>query len=196
MTAEQKYFLNVISDYINGVPSAMPDEEIDLLQLSKIARYHSLAGIIYAQCKDYFSKENEAVKLLENAFTSSVFYYVCNNEALAELRVVYAAADINLLAFKGLNIAKYHPVPELRTMGDVDVLIHACDREKSHELMLSLGYKCEKPVGDVGDDCRWCEQYGVRRRLYRFLEDGNRWRGMGFGHRYVDWMVCSFILFL
>ena len=149
MTAEQRCFLNVISDYINDVPSVLPDEQIDLAELAKIARYHSLAGIIYAQCKDFLPKENEAVKLLENAFTSSVFYYVCNNEALAELRAAYAAAGINLLAFKGLNIAKYHPVPELRTMGDIDVLIHASDREKSHKLMLGLGYKCDKPVGDV-----------------------------------------------
>ena len=41
---------------------------------------------------------------------------------------------------KGYYLRKLYPLPELRTFGDIDVLIHSADREKTDRLMNSLGY--------------------------------------------------------
>lgn len=45
--------------------------------------------------------------------------------------------------FKDAQLRKLYPVPELRTMGDLDCLIRQKERAKAHQLMEQLGYCCE-----------------------------------------------------
>ena len=41
---------------------------------------------------------------------------------------------------KGYYLRECYPVPELRTFGDIDVLIHPEDRARTDDLMKRLGY--------------------------------------------------------
>ena len=142
MTSEQKYFLQVISDYVCGRTSAAPREDVQLEKVAEIAAKQSLGGIVFAQCKGFLPKRSEAYLLLERHFSASVFRYVTNNLDLAELKSKFAAEGIEMVSFKGLDIAKHHRIPELRTMGDIDMLIHKSDRKKTDKLMHSLGFEC------------------------------------------------------
>lgn len=148
MTAERKYFLNVVSDYINGMPTYAPDADVSFDKLAEIAISQSLSGIVYAQCKDFLPKNSDAFEKLKNGFTSSIFHYVCFNDEAKKLKSTFGEAGIEFLPFKGLSLARYHRVPELRTMGDLDILIHPADRKIAHKLMLSQGYEC-KETGDA-----------------------------------------------
>lgn len=148
MTSEQKFFLQIVSDYACGRISTAPQEDVQFEKVAEIAAKQSLGGIVYAQCKGFLPRPGEAYSLLEGHFTASVFRYVNYREAAKELKSAFDEADIDMLPFKGLDLAKYHRVPQLRTMGDIDLLIHPADRKKAHELMLSLGYEC-KNTGDA-----------------------------------------------
>ncbi len=148
MTKEQSYFLQVISDYIKGVPATAPDEGVVLDALVDIARRQFLTGIVYAQCKTWLPEGNRLTARLQRGFDDTVFYYVCNDAELKELRAAFAEKEIDFLVFKGLAIAQYHRVPQLRTMGDIDILIHPADRRRVHELMLAMGYECTE-TGDA-----------------------------------------------
>ena len=148
MTSEQKYFLQIVSDYVCERTSAAPQEDVQIEKVAEIAAKQSLGGIVFAQCKGFLPKRSEAYSLLERHFSASVFRYVTNNLDLAELKSKFAASRIEMVSFKGIDVAKYHPVYELRTMGDIDLLIHPADRRRAHELMLSLDYEC-KGTGDA-----------------------------------------------
>lgn len=149
MTAEQKYFLQILSDYIRNRPSGVPDVDMDYESLVKIAQQQMMDGILYVQCKDFLKRAPKAFMEAEKGFTSSIFCSVCNTAAFQELKAEFAAANISLLLFKGLSLANYHRVSELRTMGDIDVLIRPDDRSQAHACMLALGYKCTEAGGAV-----------------------------------------------
>ena len=142
MTAEQRYFLQVVSDYVCGNASAVPPDDVQLLKLAEIAAAQSMGGIVYAQCKDFLPRDDEAYFAFERHFTASVFRYVTSGETYAVLKSAFDDAGIEMLPFKGLELAKYHRVPQLRTMGDIDLLIRPDDRKKAHKLLLSLGCEC------------------------------------------------------
>ena len=62
----------------------------------------------------------------------------------AALRMIadeFEKSGIPYLPFKGEPIRKYYPNPELRTMGDIDVLIQTKDRKPTDEIMHRLGYR-------------------------------------------------------
>ena len=47
-------------------------------------------------------------------------------------------AGVEHILMKGYVLREYYPVPELRTFGDIGIVIHP--RDRVHQLMLSMGY--------------------------------------------------------
>ena len=70
---------------------------------------------------------------------------------------------------KGYYLRKLYPVPELRTFGDIDMLIHREDRQKVHELMLSLGYSVKQNWEPTYSYIKGAEYYEIHTNLM----DGN-----------------------
>ena len=52
--------------------------------------------------------------------------------------------QIEHLYFKGAVVADLYPQPALRSMGDVDVLIHESDRELVHHILINNGFVFSK----------------------------------------------------
>ena len=70
---------------------------------------------------------------------------------------------------KGYYLRKLYPTPELRTFGDIDLLIHPEDRQKVHELMLSLGYTVKQDWEPTYSYIKDAEYYEIHTNLM----DGN-----------------------
>lgn len=70
---------------------------------------------------------------------------------------------------KGYYLRKLYPTPELRTFGDIDLLIHPEDRQKVHNLMLSLGYTVKQDWEPTYSYIKDAEYYEIHTNLM----DGN-----------------------
>ena len=70
---------------------------------------------------------------------------------------------------KGYYLRKFYPTPELRTFGDIDLLIHPEDRQKVHDLMLSLGYTVKQDWEPTYSYIKGAEYYEIHTNLM----DGN-----------------------
>ena len=70
---------------------------------------------------------------------------------------------------KGYYLRKLYPTPELRTFGDIDLLIHPEDRQKVHDLMLSLGYTVKQDWEPTYSYIKDAEYYEIHTNLM----DGN-----------------------
>ncbi len=70
---------------------------------------------------------------------------------------------------KGYYLRQLYPTPELRTFGDIDLLIHPEDRQKVHDLMLSLGYTVKQDWEPTYSYIKDAEYYEIHTNLM----DGN-----------------------
>lgn len=70
---------------------------------------------------------------------------------------------------KGYYLRKLYPTQELRTFGDIDLLIHPEDRQKVHDLMLSLGYTVKQDWEPTYSYIKDAEYYEIHTNLM----DGN-----------------------
>ena len=66
---------------------------------------------------------------------------------------------------KGYYLRKLYPTPELRTFGDIDLLIHPEDRQKVHDLMLSLGYTVKQDWEPTYSYIKDAEYYEIHTNL-------------------------------
>lgn len=81
----------------------------------------------------------------------------------------FTAHGIAHMPVKGYYLRKLYPTPELRTFGDIDLLIHPEDRQKVHELMLSLGYTVKQDWEPTYSYIKDAEYYEIHTNLM----DGN-----------------------
>ena len=139
MSKEQIFFIKVLSDYLNGRNTELADE-MDWGIILQYARRHQVSGIIYHQAKEYMVPE------IQEQFRKDMlgtYYYQINRENdIKEIEKALGREKIPYFIVKGPKVAELFPIPRLRVMGDVDLIIHTNDRETCHKLIQQFGYMC------------------------------------------------------
>ena len=140
-------FLRMVGDFALDRKSVYPDCSGELEDLLYLAHIHSLEPVVYymlrEQRKQLSIQNLEQVQYMQRVYHSAVYISVTQEASRAEIEGTFEKAGIKLVFFKGAQLRELYPVPELRTMGDMDCLICREDRAKAHALMCQLGYQCE-----------------------------------------------------
>lgn len=137
MTKEQQFFIQTLNDYINNKQTIVPDG-IDFDEVYTYAKKHQVGGIFYYQTHS---------AVFESDYYASISYYVNRNNVFNQIVTDF---DRQYFTVKGMDVAECYPVPELRTMGDIDLIVHSEDKEQLHNLMIRKGF-----VADISDR-EWC----------------------------------------
>ena len=140
MTTEQRFFIQALADCYSGRETPEPGPSFDWPAFWAIAEEQDLGALMYQQLKNC-RIPTEIREKFRNSFYSNVFFLENRRSLYEEISNAFESAKIEYLAFKGWIVKNYWPVPALRSMGDIDILIHSRDRQSSDEIMLSLGFK-------------------------------------------------------
>lgn len=140
MNEESVYLLKVLKGFVLG---ENPGEfHGDWTKLIKLAKIHSVMGILGFMVMSYPDESNSQVAdFMKKQCLQTITLISQRSESMKQLIVKMNSKKIDHLLFKGYIIKDYYPVPELRTFGDIDFLIHPKDRSKSDELMLQQGFE-------------------------------------------------------
>lgn len=146
-------FFCILKNYIDSEPmnGTLREEQFD--DLCYLAKIHSVAPILYYMLR----QEEQVLKVLypdqitwlKNQYMFSAVQSIHQDTSKEEMNRAFKEQRIPLLFFKGAQIRSFYPVPEIRTMGDLDCLIDEKDRMKSHTLMLEMEYECQSDKGNV-----------------------------------------------
>lgn len=143
-----KELLDLLRAFVHEVPltdAEMEDINQNLPRVLELANLHKVRGIWAYQTREYAKHkpnvlEAEVVDAAERIFAVATQKAVYREQKYQELKQQFQKASIDILPFKGILVKELYPVPELRTFGDIDVVIHTKDRERSHALMKELQY--------------------------------------------------------
>lgn len=126
-------------------------EDDDIKALYNMSRSHNLAPIVFSVIKnDSVLRNNNAVyQAFENDFYDAVVRYDLQKSVIDNITDILTKNGINHIYFKGSEIKEYYPVPELRSMGDVDLLIKTDDRSEVKKLLTQNGYELLEDNGPV-----------------------------------------------
>ena len=137
MIDEQWFLISILADHLQSQSSVSP-EGLNWQKLFVLSEQHQVSGIVYAQCKNPFFR---------HAYFGAIANYLKRKEAMALLEVALRKHDIEYFMVKGPIIAENYPMPALRTMGDVDVVVHPEDRGKVRNILCELGFRIDEPLG-------------------------------------------------
>lgn len=160
MNEESTYLLKALKSYIqNANPGAFNGDWTKLIKLAKI---HSVMGILGFMVMSYPDESNSQVAdFMKKQCLRTITLISQRSESMKQLIGKMNSKKIDHLLFKGYIIKDYYPVPELRTFGDIDFLIHPKDRSKSDELMLQQGFERKTDWEPVFSYQRGVEYYEI-----------------------------------
>lgn len=141
MTAEQELFLRILRDWVHGRETKFEPEAVDGAKLYDYAKQQNLLGIVYVQCRACLQKETELFQKLYQGFCSDVFYAVNRRSDFKEISQAFSNAGIAFVPMKGEWLAQFYSASELRSMGDIDLVIHTEDRAATNAIMEEFGFQ-------------------------------------------------------
>lgn len=115
--------------------------DIDWLDLYHIAQTHKVTPLVY------YGIKNLGILLeadVNQKFKEAVFKYaLLDTEREYEIKQILKAfeeAEIDYAPLKGLVVRDFYPSTEMRTLGDMDILIREYDIEKASDILTGLGF--------------------------------------------------------
>ncbi|MDO4564001.1 MAG: nucleotidyltransferase family protein [Clostridia bacterium] len=112
-------------------------------EIDRIARKHAVLPLILqaAMALDAAHRPPDA---LVTAWKSLTLAAIMNNERLmhsqAEVVSMFEAASIPCAILKGASLARLYPKPEMRALGDIDILVRADQCDRAIETLKTAGY--------------------------------------------------------
>ena len=118
-----------------------------------------------------FSDENTNA-VLNRQLRQTIFLHNQRYSAFEELSKTLSENGIDHLPVKGWYLRHLYEVPELRTFGDIDVLIRRKDRQRVHALMVSMGFSVQTDWEPTYTYRRGAEFYELHTNLMDASLDG------------------------
>ena len=141
-------------------------EDVDWVKLVKLSQIHCVTGILGYMTMSWPICPNEQMKASLRSVCLNTIALFARRAALAEVfSQTLSRNGIDHIVMKGYVLRGYYPVPELRTFGDIDIVIRLEDREKSDELLRSLGYQPEADWEPVFRYIKEVEYYEIHTEI-------------------------------
>ncbi|MGN1201666.1 MAG: nucleotidyltransferase family protein [Eubacterium sp.] len=160
MDKESVYLIKLLKSFILCEnPGVFNGNWIKLIQL---AESHSVSGIVGYMVMTYPDESNAAAAdSLRVQYLQTISSLTQRDENMKIQIRQMNERGIDHLLFKGYILKDYYPIPELRTFGDIDFLIHPQARKLSDELMLELGFQRKTDWEPVYSYSRQNEYYEI-----------------------------------
>ncbi len=135
LTNGQKLLCDFCANALFGEKICPPDN-FDVDAVLKEAKYQTVFPLVLTAFKNNSVKSEVSETVILNYITKNV--RVSYNHI--EIAKLLSQNGVDYVFIKGVASAFYYKQSELRTMGDVDLLIKPCDVQKVNDLLLSIGY--------------------------------------------------------
>lgn len=193
MDAQQQGILTLLRSAITGEAMPLP-EGFDLDEAYKLIKAHKVAPLAYEGALHCGVPQQHPV--MTALFQASCRAIQVNERQMRELGKIYAAFDeagVDYLPLKGSIMKAMYPRPELRLMGDADILIRQEQYGKIQQIMEGLGYFNKETEEDVvvwSNDALYLELHIslfsiLQKKLYDYYSDIWKLAMLKEGNHYV-----------
>lgn len=141
MKREEKFLVRCLRGFLSGEQNLYPrQEDFPWDQFLKLARIHGVGGMVYLAVRDSERVPGKIKNDLKHQFDFAVACAIRRDLLMSEVESALCRSEIKHIYFKGYEICRYYPVPEVRMMSDVDILIRKEDCERVEKAMGDAGY--------------------------------------------------------
>jgi len=140
MTDFQRGIVTLMKSAVTGEAAVLP-EGFSIEEAEKFAAKQNITPLVFAGAVNCgISKGEPAMQRMFQKYIQQLMISERQMAAVEKLFQAFEENGIDYLPLKGVNMKKLYPKPELRTMGDADILIREEQYEKIRLIMPELGF--------------------------------------------------------
>ncbi len=165
MDRESEYLLHLLGACLRRTePKRNPDA--DWNNLIRLARIHNVLGILgYMTMTWPICPDDNLKAFLRRSCLGTIGGFAARWEQARQFVEALSVQGIDHIVMKGFVLRDFYPVPELRTFGDIDLVIRQSDREKTHQWMLQQGFQVKTDWEPVFSYKKEAEFYELHTRI-------------------------------
>ncbi len=140
MTDTQRGLLQLMKSAVTGTACPLP-QGFELKDAIAAAQRHQILSLIYeGALLCGYSAEDETMLSVFSQHVRSVLKCEGQQKEVARVEEAFRQHGIDYLPLKGCNMRPLYPKPELRAMGDADILIRTEQYPQISEILPELGF--------------------------------------------------------
>lgn len=151
MNHNAKYLCDMLSAAIRDSKAPFPSDAVDWEWLFKTAGEHQIIPLLYPVVREISqSSKGPDESMLRKWKNITLISAADQNRRVKEISKVlseFSKRQIPVIVLKGLVVRDYYPNPALRTMSDVDLLIHSENSELAKEILRNFNYCITDSIG-------------------------------------------------
>lgn len=155
MTTHQAQLLRLLTLALHGgVPDAEVFSSINGEELFNLALQTQVSSFLYPTLNQYRGELQLNEQLMRRWKETTLLLATRQLHMFAGISSIFdlfKANNIPAISLKGLVLKQLYPQPELRTMGDIDLLIDEINIQKAIELLSTQGYQLSPKEQDLND---------------------------------------------
>ena len=138
-------FLELVRSAMRSVPPNLDPARVHWDEVFRLAQAHQLGVMIAYPALELVSDPTSPVfRMGMQAVGSGLAQQQAQSRLLEQMRLSFPSLEIPFLPLKGSLLRPMYPKPEMRTMCDLDILIHKEDLEKAGQWLLEQGFTREE----------------------------------------------------
>lgn len=144
----KKYFLEMVSASIKGLPIPPCPENISGELIYNLSVRNAVQGILYLAVQSgavTLSAETEAK--LQKSYMAILAREASQQEEIDYIRETFAKENIEFMFLKGTHLKALYLTPQMRFMVDMDILVKEESMNKGGQLILARGFTQEMNNG-------------------------------------------------
>jgi hypothetical protein len=148
MNTNTEVLIQLLSKAIRGQTADnidnITDEMINWDVIHKEAidhQVHTLLFPIISRLPEKYRPDSKLMILWQKETLLEASAQIAHMDQMSRVLNRFHSESVMLVALKGMVLRSYYPNPELRSMGDADLLVQEKDMKKAIDLLRSMGYK-------------------------------------------------------
>lgn len=144
MTSFQKEIILLVKSAIDGVKVEI-SKDFDWDKAITIGKKHNILPLLYyGVINSEIELEPQLKTILENFAMQYLYVDIKQSHHIDLILNAFEHNNIDYMPLKGVLLKKLYPKPEMRYMGDADILIKECQYDKIIPILESLGFTEKK----------------------------------------------------
>lgn len=148
MKQHEKAFFSILRTSLWKTPLVLPDGFSEFGKVMAIAKSQALMGLVsevmLMNPKINESLSDETKQKFRLLIKSNIATYHKQKLSLARIVITMRENGVEPVLLKGLGLAEYYPVPELRQCGDIDIYVGKENYEKAYDALLPIVTEIDK----------------------------------------------------
>ena len=166
LTSFEKGIIALVKSGLTSEQAALP-QDFDIECIYPVAAMHQVRALMFSGAvASGIDSGSPVMKRLFDGLYSELLSSERQREQYTKLTALFEENAIDYMPLKGIILKELYPQPEMRCMGDIDILIKPSQYEKIENILIDLG--CEHRV-DSDHEYIWRTKNGVTFELHKRL---------------------------